>query len=203
MSDLATGLETNPGAADALLEVLNIGSGNALSSLARLLGTEPITMAVPELLTAASLPTASALQTDGIVVHLEVAGAARCRFLLALDTESAAALVSTLLPAGAATTFDDAEAQSAILETANIISCSFLGAVASLMRGVLIPSPPAARVGALDAIVRGHMGEDAIALCSRFVTPRKAIAGCMLLVTNVADTTPMLSALQTRRTEGP
>lgn len=80
------------------------------------------------------------------VAAMTMTGAVEGVLLLACDDGAGLSLCDTLLerPAGSSTAWDEVE-RSGILETANIIGCSYLGGIAAAARGAgaeIMPSPP-------------------------------------------------------------
>jgi len=149
---------------DVLKELANIGVGNAVTSLSRMLNEEKIAMDVPvatlallqdvpELLGGAELPV--------VGIYIESHGDISLTILFALSLESAYNLVATLLPGSikdSAGEFDEL-ALSALVEVGNILTASYLNAL-SFMTGLnLLPSPPAIAVDMAGAIISTVMAE--------------------------------------------
>lgn len=80
------------------------------------------------------------------VAAMTISGAVTGVLLLACDDAAGLSLCDMLLerPAGSSAAWDEVE-RSGILETANIIGCSYLGGIAAAARGTggsIVPSPP-------------------------------------------------------------
>lgn len=150
---------------DALRELANIGSGNAATALASMLGRE-VELSVPRAL---ALPLADAVDAVGpaektvVSVVLPITG----------DLE---ALVLLLFPAGDAATLcgllgvelGSEVGDSAIGEIGNILGTSYINALASMAAIGLEPRPPHVVTDMLGAIVAsllsGTVGDSGIAL---------------------------------------
>jgi chemotaxis protein CheC len=202
MTDVSPVPDAQALARDALLEVVNIGSGNALSSLSRLLGGDRVMPSVPELLTPEAMVGLADLDATGIMVTLNVTGAVPCAMLTLFDDAAASALVCELLGREPQAVFFGAEEESSVVEAVNIISCSFLGALASMLRGVLVPSAPVAVYGRLSEVIRDHLAADVWAVTSRFTASSATFSGRVVLVADPAAVATMLTALGVANASG-
>ena len=135
---------------DALREMANIGSGNAATALAGMLG-RPVDLSVPS---AAALPLADAVDAVGDVaeevtaVGIQVVGEIGATVLLTFRPEHAATLCGFLGVAG------DREMElSALQEIGNILGSAYINAMGSMCGLELEPSPPMAANDMLGAIV--------------------------------------------------
>lgn len=135
---------------DALREMSNIGSGNAATALASLLG-QPVDLHVP---TALTLELADAVEAAGnpedtvSAVIIGVYGDLDATVLLLFDPESADTLCSLL------GVEDDAEmALSALGEIGNILGSSYVQAMGTMTSLRMEPRPPVAMADMLGAIV--------------------------------------------------
>jgi chemotaxis protein CheY-P-specific phosphatase CheC len=189
-------------ARDALLEVTNISSGNALSSLSRLLGGDRLMLFVPELVTVDALSSMTGLEAKGLIVSMDVAGSVSCRLLVFFDDPSTLALAAELMSRDPATMTFGEEEHSAIVEVVNIISCSFLGALASMLRGVLIPSPPVAWHGVLAECLRHELSGGSASLTNRFEATSGAFSGRVVLIAGEAAAARIVEALGVRPVGG-
>ncbi len=174
---------------DVLKELANIGTGNAVTSLAQMLNEEKITMDVPnatlvplqdvpEFLGGAELPVAG--------VFIASAGDIQLTILFVIPLESALNLISILLPAAQGNL--DALELSALLEVGNILTSSYLTAL-SLMTGLkLLPSPPAIAVDMSGAIISTVMAEarvlddELVLLQTTLGSQKKRITGHILII---------------------
>jgi chemotaxis protein CheC len=135
---------------DALRELSSIGSGNAATSLSKLLG-RPVEIAVP---TANAVPLAEAVEAVGPAdelvtgVVIPVSGGLEALVLLVFSPEDAAGLCGLL-----GVSVDDELGVSALGEVGNILGCSYIGALAGLTGISLDPSPPECVSDMLGAIV--------------------------------------------------
>lgn len=174
---------------DVLKELANIGTGNALSSLAQLLNEEKITMDVPnatlvplqdvpEFLGGAELPVAG--------VYIASAGDIQLTILFVIPLESALNLISILLPTAQRNL--DALELSALLEVGNILTSSYLTALSLMTDLLLLPSPPAIAVDMSGAIISTVMAEarvldDELVLLQTTLNSRqKRITGHILII---------------------
>jgi chemotaxis protein CheC len=132
----------------ALEDLLRRGAGDASVALSKWLG-RPATIAIKRLDRLPLEAAADALGSSATPIcaaAMTISGSVDGVLLLACDDASGLALCDMLLerPAGSATTWDEVE-RSSVLETANIIGCSYLGGIAAAARGGaagLVPSPP-------------------------------------------------------------
>lgn len=150
---------------DAMRELANIGSGNAATALAQMLGQE-VELSVPRAL---ALPLADAVDAVGaadetvVSVMLPIVGELEGIVLLLFPTDAAAALCR-LLGVEAGTDVGD----SAVGEIGNILGSSYLGALASLAQLEVEPRPPHVVTDMLGAIVAslltGTVGDSDVAI---------------------------------------
>ena len=166
---------------DALCELVNIGSGSALSSLVQLLGGGRIVPDVPQVVEADALSDFADLQRRGIAIRLGVEGEIPCCLLAVFDEASACKLASTLTHCSVDAIVRGSLEESALLETANIMFCAFLGALGRLVRGDLIPSPPDFEYGVLHIAVQKRVG-DATVVTTHFADIAAGFAGRLLVV---------------------
>ncbi|ADB48496.1 chemotaxis protein CheC [Conexibacter woesei] len=150
---------------DAMRELANIGSGNAATALASMLGRE-VELSVPRAL---ALPLADAVDAVGPAektvasVVLPIVGDLEALVLLLFPTQDAAALCG-LLGVEPGTEVGD----SAIGEIGNILGTSYINALASMAGIAIEPRPPHVVTDMLGAIVAsllaGTAGESGVAL---------------------------------------
>ena len=137
---------------DALREAANIGSGGAARALEGLL-RRPVTLGIPD---ASLVPLEQTLGSVGsagsetTVVILDVLGDVEAIVILAIGGGGVEVLCR-LLGAEPGTAF----AASALGELGNILSSSYLSALAQLAGLELAPSPPRVAAAQLEAIVTG------------------------------------------------
>ncbi len=143
---------------DALRELANIGSGNAATALAQMLGRE-VELAVPRAL---ALPLADAVDAVGpadasrSAVVLPIFGDLDAIVLLLFSDLDAAALCG-LLGVEAGTEWGD----SALGEIGNILGTSYINALATLAGVAIEPRPPHVVTDMLGAIVASLLTETA------------------------------------------
>jgi len=153
---------------DALREVGNIGAGTAASSLSQMTG-QPVAMAVPRV---SVLPVEEVPERVGgeeeivVAVYLRVVGDApgHIVFLTAAETahEVCDALMGGMPPGDAGPTgFSDMEL-SALQEIGNIMTGSYLRALADLTRLHMEPTPPALGVDMAAALLSAVLTEVAL-----------------------------------------
>lgn len=137
---------------DALREAANVGSGGAARALSALL-SRPVSLGIPE---ASLVPLERALALvgtaglDTTVVLIDVLGDVEAIVILVLEPGSADVLCR-LLGAEPGTPL----AASALGELGNILSSSYLAALADLAGLELVPSPPRVAAAQLEAVVTG------------------------------------------------
>ena len=147
-------MELNGIQKDVLKEMFNIGAGNAATALSQLLRTR-IDMLVPEV---NLLPFSQVAEPVGgpeeivVGVYLTIAGSASGSFMFVLPVVSAANLVGTLFGRPPRPEFDEME-RSALLETGNIMTHSFLNAIAALTGMTLAASVPDMAVDMAGAVL--------------------------------------------------
>ena len=145
---------------DVLKELANIGVGNALTSLSKMLNEEKVEMNVPEatlaplqdvpdLLGGAELPVAG--------IYIESHGDIGLTILFVLSMDSAYKLISTLLP-GSQGELDEM-GLSALLEVGNILTGSYLNALSMMTDSRMLPSPPKIAVDMSGAIISTVIAE--------------------------------------------
>lgn len=141
---------------DAMRELANIGSGNAATALASMLGRE-VELSVPRAL---ALPLADAVDAVGPAdktvssVVLPIFGDLDALVLLLFPTEDAATLCG-LLGVEAGTEVGD----SAIGEIGNILGTSYINALASMAGLAIEPRPPHVVTDMLGAIVASLLSQ--------------------------------------------
>ena len=148
---------------DVLKELANIGVGNALTSLSKMLNEEKVEMNVPEatlaplqdipdLLGGAELPVAG--------IYIESHGDIGLTILFVLSMDSAYKLISALLP-GSQGELDEM-GQSALMEVGNILTGSYLNALSMMTDSRMLPSPPSIAVDMSGAIISTVIAEASI-----------------------------------------
>jgi chemotaxis protein CheC len=172
---------------DALQELASIGCGQALTALGKLVGRQ-LDMDVPEAwvgrAAGAIADFVGALGQDLVAVGVRLDGLLSGHLVLLLpapDAERlAAALGYALEPGGAWSEL----AESAVLESGNIVGSAFVSAIARMIDGRLLLSVPTlARGGGracLDRLVDREAGK--VALATRFTAAGPAAIEGLILV---------------------
>ncbi|HTT71289.1 MAG TPA: chemotaxis protein CheC [Anaeromyxobacteraceae bacterium] len=186
---------------DALQEVASIGCGQALTALSSLLGRR-LEMDVPE---AWVEPSAGAvaeflgsLGEDLVAVGVALEGLLCGHLILALpgrDAERLAAALGYPVPADGAW---GPLAESAVLESGNIVGSAFVSAIARLVNGKLLLSVPTLVRGGgrecLDRLVDREEGR--VALATRFLAlGDEVLEGLILVMPAPATLLPLLASL--------
>lgn len=127
---------------DALKEIINIGGGNAATSLSQLI-EKPVNMTVPviELLDYEDVYQ-QIMPEDTIVkaIVIKMLGEAEGVFLFTVDQEASENIVKMMMPEGVS--YSEQLADSALQELVNIIVNSFLNAIIKLLDIHLVTSVP-------------------------------------------------------------
>ena len=127
---------------DALKEVINIGGGNAATSLSQLID-KPVNMTVPviEMLDYSEVYE-QIMPEDAIVkaVMMRMFGDADGMFLFTVDQAASESIVKMMMPAGI--DYSESLADSALQELVNILVNSFLNAIIKLLDIHLLTSVP-------------------------------------------------------------
>lgn len=127
---------------DALKEVINIGGGNAATSLSQLID-KPVNMTVPviEMLDYSEVYE-QIMPEDAVVkaVMMRMFGDADGMFLFTVDQAASESIVKMMMPAGI--DYSESLADSALQELVNILVNSFLNAIIKLLDIHLLTSVP-------------------------------------------------------------
>ena len=159
------------GARDALRELVNIASGNAANALAQLLGQRTM-ISVPTLTVAPIDDISSTLGITGepnVVVAMQVLGDVTGVLLFVMPCAHAHELSALLLGLSEpATGSFDANGQSSLSETANILAGAYAGALGTILRGMVMISVPIFGITPPEDVLarfRGDKGLSAFGLC--------------------------------------
>ncbi|HSN91914.1 MAG TPA: chemotaxis protein CheC [Anaeromyxobacteraceae bacterium] len=189
-----------PRAVDALQELASIGCGQAITALGKLLHRR-LEMDVPEAWIGAGAGAIASflgeLGEDLVAVGVKLEGPLTGDLLLALpegDAERLAALLGHPAGAGGFGTM----AESALLESGNIVGSAFVSAVAALVGEKLLLSVPSLVRGSGRACVEAlvaHAGS--VALATRFTCsePGSALEGLILVMPEPERIARLLSGL--------
>ena len=191
-----------PAEVDALQEMVSVGCGQALSSLGRLMRRR-LDMDVPETWAGrspgaiADFMGAVGQELVAVAVHLE--GLLAGHLVLLLPEVDAGRLAAALGYPVAAEGWSSM-AESALMESGNILGSAFVSAVAKLVKQKLLLSVPRlARGGGrecLDALVAREAG--AVALATRFscLEPPGPLEGLILFMPEPDRVRSLLQALE-------
>lgn len=143
---------------DALKEIGNIGAGNAATALAQMVNSK-IDMTVPQarIMLFSEVPDLVGGADKHVVgIYLRVEGSAPASILFIIPIEQACLLVDMLMYKPLGTTnmenFGDME-MSAMMELGNIISGTYLNALAAFTGLKLLPSVPALGIDMAGAVM--------------------------------------------------
>lgn len=167
---------------DVLQEVGNIGAGNAATSLSQLLN-QKVDMTVPSVNIIPFDDIFSKIGVEEVVIGVivRVLGDIPGNILYTLDKETALKFISKLL--GEEQEEITEIGNSALCEIGNIISSSFMNAIAKLTNLVLTPSVPAVALDMMGAILSttfieaGQFDEYILDLETRFLQEDQKISG--------------------------
>lgn len=167
---------------DVLQEVGNIGAGNAATSLSLLLN-EKVDMAVPSVNIVPFDDIFSKIGVEEVVIGVivRVLGDIPGNILFTLEKETALKIISSLL--GEEQLQITEIGSSALCEIGNIISSSFMNAIAKLTNLVLLPSVPAVALDMMGAILSttfiesGQFDEYVLDLETQFLQENQKISG--------------------------
>ena len=167
---------------DVLQEVGNIGAGNAATALSQLLN-EKVDMAVPSvnIIPFDDIFSKTGVEAVVIGVIVRVLGDIPGNILFTLEKETALKIISRLL--GEEQEQITEIGSSALCEIGNIISSSFMNAIAKLTNLVLLPSVPAVALDMMGAILSttfiesGQFDEYVLDLETQFLQENQKISG--------------------------
>jgi chemotaxis protein CheC len=189
---------------DALQELATIGCGQALTALGKL-AQRRFDMDVPEAwvgrAAGAIADFLGALGQDLVAVGVRLEGLLSGHLVLALPEPDAERLAAALgYPADAGGWGPLAE--SALLESGNIVGSAFVSAIAQMIHGRLLLSVPAfARGGGrecLDRLVEREAGQ--VALATRFTTEAPgSLEGLILVMPQPSGLDTLLAAIDPTR----
>ncbi len=187
---------------DALQEIATIGCGQALTALGKLMRRR-IEMDVPEAwvgrAAGAIADFLGALGQDLVAVGVRLEGLLAGHLVLALPERDAERLATALgYPVPDAAGWG-AVAESAVMESGNIVGSAFVSAIARMMNGKLLLSVPTlARGGGkacLDRLVDRVAGQ--VALATRFTTDGPvALEGLILVMPEPARLGTLLAMIE-------
>ncbi len=188
---------------DVLREIANIGSGNATTAVANMLGLR-MNMYVPQVqfIPVEDIGSCIGDEEDIIAgIFLEVEGDISGSLMFLLDMDSAHHLVNRLMmrPLEYAEDFDDMDL-SAIKEMGNIIASSYLSAIATMTNLFIGPSVPyvavdmAAAILNVPAVQFGMVGDNALIIKTEF-SDEMDLSGYFILMPEGDSYDKILTAL--------
>jgi chemotaxis protein CheC len=191
---------------DILKEIGNIGAGNALTALAKLLGKK-VDMKVPAVNLVEFKDIADFLggpEQRVIGILIQIKGDLNGIMMFLLKDDSAFYLIKAIMmdlaPEEVSDGFSELEL-SALKEIGNILASSYLGSLAELMHLNIVPSVPflaidmANAVLSVPAIEFGKVADRALFIESVFISEMNDISGYFLLIPDLPSFERILSAL--------
>ncbi len=191
---------------DALREIGNVGAGNAATALAQMINSK-IDMNVPRV---SILPFSEVPDLIGGAdrhvagIYLHVTGEAPANILFMLPIEKAGRLVQMLMGRPAEESiigeFSDIE-MSAMMELGNIISATYLNALAMFTQLGFIPSVPALGMDMAGALLNailaqfGEIADHVLVLETVFKKDDEDIVGNFFLLPEPGSLNTILTAL--------
>lgn len=189
---------------DVLKEIGNIGAGNAVTSLAKMIDKK-VDMAVPKARILGFDKVSQILGGEEMLVVgilLSVTGDITGNIMFILDINAARQLVNILIGNTDATSleFNDFEL-SALKEIGNILTASYLSALAGLTNLRIMPSVPelaidmAGAILSVPAIEFGKTGDSVLYIETEFSEGTTKVIGEFLLIPDVESYEVLLKAL--------
>ncbi|HHV60374.1 MAG TPA: chemotaxis protein CheC [Clostridiaceae bacterium] len=192
---------------DILKEIGNIGSGNAITALAKMLNKK-IDMEVPKvkILKFSEVTEILGCAENPVVgVMLAIEGDMTGCILFLLDLSAARALVNMLMGMDNKAMADNAEFSeievSALKETGNILASSYLSALSELTGIKVYPSVPdisidmAGAILSVPAIEFGKLGETVLYIETEFSEGCTRVVGDFFLVPDIESYGVLMRAL--------
>lgn len=197
--------ELNTNQLDVLREIGNIGAGNAVTALAKMLNKR-VDMSVPKIkiLNFKEIPDILG-NSEALIagILLGVTGDLKGNILFVLDLASAHTLVNILMGRQGLSQeaeFNEIEV-SALKEMGNILAGSYLSALSMLTNLNILPSVPdlcvdmAGAILSVPAIGFGSVGETVLYIETQFTDGTEKVAGEFFLIPDVDSYETLLKAL--------
>ncbi len=189
---------------DVLREIGNIGAGNAVTALAKMINKK-VDMAVPKVKIMGFKEVSKILggeEIEVIGILLNVSGDLTGNMMFTLDIRAARTLVNILLGDETKTSleFDEMEL-SALKEIGNILTASYLSALSTLTNLKILPSVPelakdmAGAILSVPAIEFGKVGDSVLYIETEFSEGITKVLGDFLLIPDVESYDVLLKAL--------
>jgi chemotaxis protein CheC len=189
---------------DVLREIGNIGAGNAVTSLAKMIDKR-VDMAVPEVKIMGFDRVSQILGGEEMLVVgilLNVTGDITGNMMFILDVSAARKLVNILVGSNEITDLEFNELElSALKEIGNILTASYLSALAGLTNLKILPSVPelaidmAGAILSVPAIEFGKVGDSVLYIETEFSEGITRVFGDFLLIPDVDSYEVLLRAL--------
>lgn len=188
---------------DILMELGNIGAGNATTALAQLLGSK-VDMKVPQVKLLDFKEVGAVMGGEEQImtgIYLLVDGDISGSMMFLMNVDASHALTEKLMgiPSGEQQNFSEMEL-SALKEIGNIITCAYLNSLSGLTNLKICPSVPdltidmAGAILSVPAIEFGTHGDKILLIQTQF-TDEQAIDGFFVLVPDLDSYDKILSAL--------
>ena len=189
---------------DVLREIGNIGAGNAVTALAKMINKK-VDMAVPKVKIMGFKEVSNILggeEIEVIGILLSVSGDLKGNMMFTLDISAARTLVNILLgdDTNNSMEFDEMEL-SALKEIGNILTASYLSALSTLTNLRILPSVPelakdmAGAILSVPAIEFGKVGDSVLYIETEFSEGITKVLGDFLLIPDVESYDVLLKAL--------
>ncbi len=189
---------------DVLKEIGNIGAGNAVTALAKMIDKR-VDMAVPKARILGFDKVSQILGGEEMLVVgilLNVTGDITGNIMFILDINAARQLINILIGTEGSTSieFNDFEL-SALKEVGNILTASYLSALAGLTNLRIMPSVPelaidmAGAILSVPAIEFGKVGDTVLYIETEFSEGTTKVFGDFLLIPDVESYAVLLKAL--------
>lgn len=191
---------------DALKEIGNIGAGNAATALAQMINSK-IDMNVPKvsILEFDKVPELLGGADSYVVgIYLTVTGSAPARILFILPVAQACRLVDMMMgqPLGHTVPQQMSDMEySAMMELGNIISATYLNALAMFTQLTLIPSVPALGMDMAGALLNailaqfGEVADHVLVLETQFKKGDEDVVGYFFMLPEPGSLNTILTAL--------
>ncbi len=188
---------------DVLREIGNIGAGNAVTSLAKMIDKK-VDMAVPKVKIMGFDKVSQILGGEEIIVVgilLSVTGDLTGNMMFILDNYAARQLVNILLGSDSTSLQFDEMELSALKEIGNILTGSYLNALSGLTNLRILPSIPelaidmAGAILSVPAIEFGKVGDSVLYIETEFSEGITKVFGDFLLIPDVDSYEVLLKAL--------
>ncbi|HQA06881.1 MAG TPA: chemotaxis protein CheC [Syntrophomonadaceae bacterium] len=191
---------------DALKEIGNIGAGNAATALAQMINSK-IDMNVPKvsILEFDKVPELLGGADSYVVgIYLTVTGSAPARILFILPVAQACRLVDMMMgqPPGHTVPQQMNEIEySAMMELGNIISATYLNALAMFTQLTLVPSVPALGMDMAGALLNailaqfGEVADHVLVLETQFKKGDEDVVGHFFMLPEPGSLNTILTAL--------